>query len=119
MNRNQRNQSSIDDESIQVPMQQHEDQTQITQIADMVKGAIEPFAQSQSIAAQEGTKQTQILSNERTKMFIGAAILVGMILVIACIALFLNKDAITEKILIAVVSFLGGLGVGRQATKPR
>ncbi|SEA83835.1 hypothetical protein SAMN05660420_03364 [Desulfuromusa kysingii] len=83
---------------------------EVSTVADMIKGAVEPFAESQRIAAVEGTKQTEIIVKAKTKMFLGICGLVTLIIIIAGIALFLEKDQITEKIIIAIVSFLGGMG---------
>lgn len=76
-----------------------------------------PFAKSQAVVAQEATKQTTILAKELTKRFYVVSGLVLAIIVLAGFALYLGKDAITEKVIIAIVSFLGGLGIGRQTKK--
>jgi hypothetical protein len=47
-------------------------------------------------------------------MFWGICFIVTCILILAGFALYLDKDGITEKIIIAIVSFLGGLGIGKK-----
>jgi hypothetical protein len=86
-------------------------------IGEMFRGVVEPLAEGQKAAAIERTKQTEIISKERTKKFWGACAIAGAVVVIAAIALYLGKDQLTEKILIAIVSFLGGIGFGKNESK--
>ncbi len=97
--------------------QQEHDLIEISTLADMVQSAVEPFADSQKIVARETTKQTEIIAKEKTKMFWGLCFLATLVLVLAGIALFLDKEQITEKVIIAIVSFMGGLGFGKKSSK--
>ena len=90
---------------------------EISALSAMIKEAVTPFAESQSVVAQEATKQTEIVARVRLKMFLGICGLVALIIILAGIALYLGKADITEKVLIAIVSFLGGLGFGKQSGK--
>ncbi len=90
---------------------------EMSSLAEMVQGAVEPFAESQKKVAIETTKQTEIIAKEKTKMFWGICFLSALVIILAGIALFLGKDQITEKVIIAVVSFMGGLGFGRHSGK--
>lgn len=92
------------------------DLVEISAVTEMIRGAVEPFAESQKIVAIEGTKQTKIIVGAKLKMFWGICYLVTLILILAGLALYLDKDSITEKIIIAIVSFLGGLGIGKQVS---
>jgi len=88
---------------------------EVSAVSEIIKGAVEPFAESQKIAAIESTKQTEIIVNAKTKMFWGVCVLTGLIILLATYALYLDKDQITEKVIIAIVSFIGGLGIGKQS----
>ena len=89
----------------------------ISSFAEVVQGAVKPFAESQKVVAKETTKQTEIIAKESTKKFWGMYALIALIIVLAGYALFLDKEQITEKVIIAIVSFLGGLGFSKQLTK--
>ena len=104
----------IDQENL---TQQEHDLIEISTLADMIQSAVEPFADSQKTVAKETTKQTEIVAKEKTKMFWGLCFLATLVLILAGIALFLNKEQITEKVIIAVVSFMGGLGFGKKSNK--
>lgn len=90
---------------------------EVSAVSEIIKGAVEPFAESQKVIAIESTKQTEIIVNAKTKMFWGICGLVTLIIVLAAFALYLDKDQVTEKIIIAIVSFIGGLGFGKQSNK--
>jgi len=90
---------------------------EVSAVSEIIKGAVEPFAESQKIVAIEGTKQTEIIAKAKTKMFWGICVLAALIIFLAAFALYLDKDQITEKVLIAIVSFLGGLGFGKQVNR--
>ena len=90
---------------------------EVSAVSEIIKGAVEPFAESQKVVAVESTKQTEIIVNAKTKMFWGVCGLIALIILLATFALYLGKDQITEKVLIAIVSFIGGLGLGKQSTK--
>lgn len=89
----------------------------LSALSDLVKSAVTPFAESQTVVAQETTKQTEIIAGTKLKMFWGLCGLVALIIGLAVYALYLGKGDITEKVIIAIVSFLGGLGFGKQAGK--
>jgi hypothetical protein len=97
--------------------EQSSEVVEISTISEIIKGAVEPFADSQKVVAHETTKQTNIIVSAKLKMFWGVCFLVTLIIVLAAFALYLDKDSITEKIIIAIVSFLGGLGIGKQVSK--
>ena len=93
------------------------DVVEISALSEIIKGAVTPFAESQAVAAREGTKQTEIIAGAKLRMFWGVCFLATLIILLAGYALSLGKDSITEKVLIAIVSFLGGLGFGKQISK--
>lgn len=97
--------------------EQSSEVVEISAISEIIKGAVEPFAASQKVVAHETTKQTDIIVGAKLKMFWGICVLVTLIIALAGFALYLDKDPITEKIIIAIVSFLGGLGIGKQVSK--
>ncbi|MAI20792.1 MAG: hypothetical protein CMF28_06180 [Kiritimatiellaceae bacterium] len=90
---------------------------EVSAVSEIIKGAVEPFAKSQEVAAKETTEQTKIIVKGKTHMFWGMCGLAVLIVVVSGIALFLDKEDVTEKIIIALVSFLGGLGFGKQTNK--
>jgi uncharacterized membrane protein YgcG len=84
---------------------------------ELVVSAIAPI--TQPFAKAEQLKQTE--ETKRHAMTIGALRLSAILLffviiaifILAGIALCLGKDSLTEKMIIAALSFLGGLGLGR------
>ena len=90
---------------------------EVSAVSEMIRGAVEPFAKSQEIVAKETTEQTRIIVKGKTNIFWGLCGLAALIIVISGIALFLDKEHVTEKIIIALFSFLGGLGFGKQTNK--
>lgn len=94
-----------------------DDVVAMSALSDLVKSAVTPFAESQTVVAQEATKQTEIVASTKLKMFWGVCVLAALIIGLAGYALYLGQNDITEKVLIAIVSFLGGLGVGKQSGK--
>lgn len=85
----------------------------IDTIGKMMQGVFSPLAKSQEVVAKESTRQTEIIAKETTKVYLIFGFLGALIISIAGAAMFLDKDQITEKIIIAVLSFLGGLGIGK------
>jgi hypothetical protein len=77
----------------------------------------QPFAHAQETAAIEATKQTQIIADATHKTYRWFFIIGLGVLALATIALFKDKDQITEQLIIAMFSFLGGLGIGRSSKK--
>lgn len=90
---------------------------EVSAVTEMIKGALEPFAESQKIVAAETTKQTEIIAKETTKIFAGIFLLAGAIIVLAGTAMFLDKDQITLDVIIAISSFIGGMGVSGLAKR--
>jgi hypothetical protein len=107
---------------------QSEDKTEITPSSKVVdqgepveiqamgrffQGIVEPLARSQEIAAKEGTKRAEILAKIAHKGLLYFFAVAFFILAISVLALYLDKDQLAEKIIFGVITFIGGLGVGR------
>jgi Mn2+/Fe2+ NRAMP family transporter len=89
----------------------------VQMIAAIIGSLVQPMAQAQETAAVETTKQTQIIADSTHKTyrwFFGIGI---GVLVLAAVALFKDKDQVTTQLIVAMFSFLGGLGIGRVSKK--
>ena len=87
---------------------------EINALSQLIQSVVQPLSDSQSTAAKEATKQTKIIVENKLKMFWGVCGLIVLIILLSALALFLDKSEITQNIIIAIVSFLGGLGFGKQ-----
>ena len=86
-------------------------------IAAVVGSLVQPMAHAQETAAVETTKQTQIIADATHKTYRWFFGIGFGVLILAAIALFKDKDQVTTQLIIAMFSFLGGLGVGRVSKK--
>lgn len=86
-------------------------------IGKMFEGLITPLARSQEIAAVEGTKRAEIMAKIAHRGLLYFFAVAFSILVIAVVALYLGKDQLAEKIIFGVITFIGGLGIGRSMPK--
>ncbi len=101
--------------SPQSPVVQDGAPVEVQAIASLVKGFIEPLARSQETAENEKTKRAQIEANTARIVLGYSFSLAGLLVVVSIIALFLGKDQLTEKIVFAVVGFIGGFAFGKTA----
>ena len=85
----------------------------IQAVAGLFRGLIEPFAKSQEFAESEKTKRVQIEAATLTSFLRYSFGLAAMILAIAVVALFLGKDQFAEKVVFAVIGFVGGFAFGK------
>ena len=88
-------------------------------IAGLFQGLVTPIAKSQEYAEAEKTKRVQIEANTTTSFLRYSFGLATIILAIAVAALFLGKDQLSEKIIFAVVGFIGGFAFGKGAHAPK
>ncbi len=79
----------------------------------VIKGLVEPFADSQKTTEFEKTKRTQIEADTSRTMLRYSFGLAFFLVIVAVVALALGKDQLTEKIIFAVVGFIGGFGFGK------
>ena len=86
-------------------------------IRHLLKEIIEYISNAQLEANKQNTKQTEIIAKSTNRFFSGVFIIATMILFLAAIALFQDKDQITEKIIIALLAFLGGLGAAKSINR--
>ncbi|WP_027714111.1 hypothetical protein [Desulfuromonas sp. TF] len=82
-------------------------------ITDLLKGVTEPLAKSQDIAQQEATKRAEILGRVTSKFLMYVFSVAVLVVLLAGMALFKGEVQLTEKIIIALLGFLGGFGFGR------
>jgi hypothetical protein len=90
---------------------------EIQAMGKFFEGIITPLAKSQEIAALEGTKRAEILAKIAHKGLLYFFIIASSILAIAVVAMFLDKDQLAEKIIFGVITFIGGLGIGKSMPK--
>ena len=86
-------------------------------IGKVFEGLVAPLARSQEISAIEGTKRAEILAKIAHRGILYFFIVAFSILAISVIALYLGKDELAEKIIFGVITFIGGLGIGRSMPK--
>ena len=101
--------------SPQSPVVQDGAPVEVQAIASLIKGFIEPLARSQETAETEKTKRVQIEASTARTVLRYSFGLAGFLVVVAIIALFLGKDQLTEKIVFAVIGFIGGFAFGKTA----
>lgn len=101
--------------SPQSPVVQGGAPVEVQAIAALVQGFVEPLARSQETAETEKTKRTQIEAKISATLLHYSFGLAGVLVIIAALALFLGKDQLTEKIIFAVVGFMGGFAFGKAA----
>ncbi|KID58868.1 hypothetical protein JF50_03205 [Pseudoalteromonas luteoviolacea] len=90
---------------------------EIQALSKLFEGVVTPIAKGQEIAATEATKRAEIqakLIGKGLNYFFGVAF---FILLIAFVALFFDKDGLAEKIILSVITFIGGLGLGKSLPK--
>lgn len=82
-----------------------------------LEGIVIPIAKSQEVAAIEGTKRAEIMAKIAHKGLLYFFAVAFSILAISVFALYLDKDQLAEKIIFGVITFIGGLGIGRSMPK--
>jgi len=82
-------------------------------ISELLRGVTEPLARSQDVAQQEGTKRAQIFADVTLRFHQYSFVIGAGVLLIAGVAMFLGQTQLTEKIVFALLGFLGGFGLAR------
>jgi len=88
-------------------------------LTELLRGITDPLAKSQEIAQKEETKRAEIMGKVATRFItyvFGVAVLVVFL---AAAALWKGEIQLTEKIVFALLGFLGGFGFGRGISKDR
>lgn len=98
---------------------QGSDPVDVQAIAGLLQGLVLPIAKSQEYAEAEKTKRVQIEANTTTSLLRYSFGLAATILAIAVLALVLGKDQLAEKVIFAVVGFVGGFAFGKSAQNPK
>lgn len=88
-------------------------------IAGLLQGLVQPIAKSQEYAEAEKTRRVQIEANTTTSLLRYSFGLAVVILCIAALALVLDKDQLAEKVIFAVVGFVGGFAFGKSSQSPK
>jgi len=86
-------------------------------IGKVFEGIVQPLAKSQETAAIEGTKRAEILAKIAHRGLLYFFAIAFAILAISVFALYIGKDQLAEKIIFGVITFIGGLGIGRSMPK--
>jgi len=86
-------------------------------VTALIEGIVSPLLKSQETAEQEKTKRTSILAEVANKAIYALIIIAGLILLLAGYALKHGYDSFAETIVIALLAFMGGLGVGKASNK--
>ncbi|EGQ9892841.1 TPA: hypothetical protein RUZ63_003588 [Vibrio cholerae] len=85
--------------------------------AALIKNISTPITESQIIVAKETTRQTEIIAKTTKSLFMGLIGIAFTIVLLAGFALFKGETQLTEKIIIALIGFLGGFGAGKSASR--
>ena len=88
---------------------------EVRELAALFRGIIDPIAKSQEFAESEKTKRADIEARITATFLRYSFCLAAAILAIAVAALFLGKDQLSEKIVFAVIGFMGGFAFGKSA----
>lgn len=90
---------------------------EIQMLGTAIGAFAQPMAHAQEIVAVETTKQAKIIADATAASYRWFFILGLGVLVLAGVALFRGKENITETLVVALFSFLGGLGAGKMLPK--
>ena len=101
----------------QSPVVQGGEPVEVQAIAGLIRGLVEPLARSQEFAESEKTKRVQIEARITSSFLRYSFGLATVILCISVAALFLDKDQLAEKIIFAVVGFIGGFAFGKSSKR--
>jgi len=100
---------------VQLPPENSENEAQL--IVAAISSFAQPFAEAQKITAIETTKQTQIAADVTKSVFRGFFFLSVLIIILASVAMLTGKDQMAEKLIFALLGFLGGLGFAKWIQK--
>lgn len=85
----------------------------VQMIAAAIGSFAQPLAEAQKIAAVEATKQAEIIADVTKSVYRGFFYLSVLIIILAAIAMLTGKDQMAEKLVFALLGFLGGLGFAK------
>jgi hypothetical protein len=91
---------------------------QLKEVEDLITSMAAPWAEVDKVREMELTKRHAISAGITRAVVYAALAIVLVILGLAFVALLLSKTELAEKIVIALLGFLGGLGVGRSLRSP-
>jgi len=94
-----------------------EQNSEVEALSGLLKNITEPMANSQVVAAKEATKQTKIIADTTRTVFRGLIGVAFAVIILAGVALVMKETQVTEKIVIALLGFLGGFGLGKSSGK--
>lgn len=90
---------------------------EINDIGALIQGVVTPFSQAQETSQKESTKRAEILAGVANKAIYALFGIAALILTLAGYAVSQGNDALAEKLVIALLAFLGGLGAGKAVNK--
>ena len=102
---------STDSNAALVPAQTGEQE--LKALGEIARNLVEPFADSQKVSEIEATKRHAQSVAANFKVMVGLFILAALVLGLAYVALAKDNPVLAEKVIFAVVGFLGGLGVSK------
>ncbi|MDF2156096.1 hypothetical protein [Vibrio sp. CAU 1672] len=105
------------EEQVKQELVEKQPRSETEAFAALIKNISQPITESQIIVAKETTKQTEIIAKTTTSLFMGLIGIAFTIVVLAGLALYKGETQLTEKIIIALIGFLGGFGVGKSASR--
>jgi hypothetical protein len=85
----------------------------VQMIATAIGSFAQPLAESQKVVATEATKQAQIRADLTRSVYRGFFYIAVLVIILAGAAMFTGKDQLAEKIVFALLGFLGGMGFSR------
>ncbi|MFI2810947.1 hypothetical protein [Microbulbifer sp. JSM ZJ756] len=90
---------------------------EVEAFAGLIRSLAEPITTSQIEVAKETTKQTQIISGITKSLLRGVFGIAFSIVLIAAFALFKGEAQLAEKVIFALLGFLGGFGFGKSSNR--
>jgi len=99
------------------PIVSQSEPVELQAVAQLFQGVVEPITKAQKIVAEEGTKRAEILAKIARQGLLYFFSVAFCILAISVYALYLGQEALAEKIIFGVITFIGGLGLGRSMPK--
>ena len=93
----------------------HQASSEFVEFAEVMQGITQPIAEAQETAAKEATERARVPASTVRVLIIGAYIVGALIIGLAAYALYLGDSNMAEKVIVALLAFLGGFGLGKGA----
>ncbi|MCS4502599.1 hypothetical protein NYO91_00765 [Arhodomonas aquaeolei] len=93
----------------------HQASSEFVEFAQVMQGITQPIADAQETAAKEATERAKVTASTVRILIIGAYVVGALIIGLAAYALALGDSDMAEKVIVALLAFLGGFGLGKGA----